>query len=213
VPKLQFHGFTPSTTDEGHGRDVGVQLKANPTDRLDLRAAIFQGPGDAEVPRPLAIGRVQVDVLGHMPFDETLCITEPDSPIAVSIGAGGQAGSDIRPRDQEVLQTRAGSLDMAMRLGHVRVQSEFFARSWSDGENDLGGYLQASVAPVHTLEVAGRFDVHRTMQEQWTAQGAINWYPLGDNLRTSLEYTWLRPDTKADTDAIQRVAVQQQLWF
>ncbi|MCB9674378.1 MAG: hypothetical protein H6737_04630 [Alphaproteobacteria bacterium] len=212
VPKLQYHAFAPSTVSEHRTRDVGVQLRAIPAEgRLDARIGVFSGLSDADTSRPFLFSRVSFDVVGKVPLDETQVINAPDGDPGFSIGAAASYGDDLRRTDEAIVLARMVAADAALRVWHIRVQTEGFARNWDDGQTDLGAYLQASVAPIDVLEVGSRFDMLESTTSQWTMQGLVAWYPKGDNLRTTLQYTWQQPDTKQP--ASQSVAIQQQLWF
>ncbi len=213
VPLLQFQNFSNSANNERHDRDVGVQVRAFPLDgRLDARVGLFQGPTtDPNDPHPVAFGHVSFDLLGRVPLNETDAATAPDGDDGLSVGAGGSAGTDVRARDGAILETTAGGLDVAARVGPARLQAELLGRRWSDGVRELGGYAQASVAPLPELELAGRVDdLSVDGVDTWTAQGLVSWYADGNHLRLSLEYSRVMPEGQPPSNAL---GLQQQLWF
>ncbi len=212
VPKLLFHGFSVSTGSVRHGRDVGVQMLTHTKDdRVDVRVGVFPGLlGDADAKHPLAYGRLVVDLVGRVPLDETWNGTDPDAPGGLSLGLGGFGGRDRRAHDDQQLGTEGVGGELVARVGRARLQSEVFARRWADGQTEVGGYGQLSVAPLDRLEVGARFDAWSADESQLTAQGLVAWYVDGNHLRLSLQGSWQRAGAGEPTVG---VAVQQQLWF
>jgi hypothetical protein len=210
VPKLLFHGFSRSADAERYGRDVGLQLHSDPGP-LEVRAGVFQGAALVEDGGPpIAIAHVGLDLVGHIPYDETQAGVDPDGASGWVIGASGATGPVRRVTDDAVWDAQTVGADTAVRLGPTRLQAELFFRAWEDGDREVGAYGQASVAPIPRTELAARVDHQSATQQVWTVQGLASWYQDGDHLRLSLQYEWLQLEDNVPTHTF---SVQQQLWF
>ena len=142
---------------------------------------VFQGATvDPARPQPIAFARVGAVLLGSVSFDETESALHPTPEPGVAVGVGATVGTDTRARDGQVFESQAISSEVAATLGAARLQGELYGRSWQDGAEDTGGYVQSSVAwPGPGLELAGRFEVLQTVETLLSADGLLNWYARG----------------------------------
>jgi len=212
VPKLLFHGFSPSANAVRGGRDVGVQLRSK-MGPVDLRAGAFQGPSPLEDggAAPQGVAHLGVDLVGAVAYDETGAANRPSKDPGLAVGTSVATGPTRRLRDDRVWNAQTVGADTAATLGPARLQAEVFLRAWADGARDLGGYAQASVSPIERTELAARIDRQVTDPGGvWTVQGLASWYQDGNHLRLSLQYELLQADGEAPAHTI---ALQQQLWF
>lgn len=211
VPKLQYHGFSTSTTAMQHGRDVGVQVGIAPAEaRVQGQLGVFEGTGSLEAVRPLVVGHLDVALIGRTSYDETAAVTDPDGPPSWAVGAGAIAGVQHRPGDDADLEAETLGLDSAWRAGPVRMQGEAFWRRWKDGLVDLGGTTQVSVRIGRIVELGSRGDLLQVDgAHTWTAEGLANVYGKGDHLRVGALVT-VRSTPDGASEAF---ALQQQLWF
>ncbi|TNE84551.1 MAG: hypothetical protein EP330_29115 [Deltaproteobacteria bacterium] len=209
VPKLQYHGFSPSADAERHGRDVGVQV-AYDRGLADVRAGVFRA-ASAGGGHPLVVGRAAFDLVGEVPLDEGDVAVRPDGEDGFSVGFGARLGGDLRPSDLALLDSVGGAVDLATRLGPTRWQAEGFLRRWEDGVVQGGGYLQGSVCPVPKLELGSRVDLWRQEGvDAWTVQGLGSWYAQGHHARLSLQ---AQTGRVGDGEPTYSVALQPQVWI
>jgi len=242
VPRLLFPDFSIANDAFRADRDTGAMLFGTPfKGLLEYYTGAFNGnridQGGNDDNKLMYVGRVAVNPLGALPYDETAQLAGP-MPLRLGIGlnayrgevtttkqvvpaAGGAAMNVLQPTDHN---TTVGA-DLALHYWLATLQAEAYYRELQLGAGGStqarGGHAHASVFIYHPyVEVAVRMSVvdpnDKTKGDVTRAyEGMLNLYAFGNNLKLNLRYTHFdNPNTPAGKAlAANLVTTQVQAYF
>lgn len=221
VPKLQFIDFGRVESEFRADRDMGLSVEGALFDGdLEYAAGIFNGNGIE--PRLgdgyMWVGRLVANPFGPVPYDETLPLTQPESPFRLAVGWNGFG----RRRAREEMSTRRDYVtgpDLFIVFRGFTLLAEAFRRFRAEDGHTIdawGSYVQAGYFVVpRWVEIAGRagfmdLDINAPNQTQASYEGALNIYPVGNHFKIQLRYVHARGEA-VPADPAHRVTVQTQL--
>jgi hypothetical protein len=244
VPVLQFTDFSRVNEKFRAGRDTGAMIFGSTgKGRLEYDLGAFNGNGidkggndDTAI---MGIGRIAVNPVRAMPYDETPSLKGP-VPFGIAIGVNGIADR-AHPTKQQVdaatgattvvalpAETRlTAGADIAVAWDRFTFLGEAFAKQVEpDGAKRFQGYgahAQAGFfALPKRLELAARAgymdpNTSKSNDTETSFEGLVNGYVVGNHLKMGLRYMWLHTDAptpdgyKAGTN--HKVALHVQLWI
>jgi len=244
VPVLQFIDFSRVNQKFRADRDTGVMIFGSTgKGKLEYYAGAFNGNGidkggndDRTI---MGIGRIAVNPVRPMPYDETPLLKGP-VPFGIAIGVNGIADRAHPTKQQYDPQTGTqttvnlpaetrltGGADIAIAWNRFTFLGEAYAKRVQPDQaksfQGFGAYAQTGFFLVpKKLEIAARvgfMDPNTSKDKDTEAQveGLLNGYIVGNHLKLGARYMYLHTD--ADTadgykaGANHRVLLHCQLWI
>jgi hypothetical protein len=227
VPKLLFPDFSIANEAFRADRDTGVMLfGAAARGVLEYYAGVFNGnrinKGSNDDDDMIYVGRVAVNPLGSVPYDETPTLSGP-APFRLGLGLNAFRGEvtqiittypSAMPPTTTAYQDKnvTAGADIALHFWYATVQAEAYHRETKRGEGGTvrsrGGYVHASAfcLPPY-VELAARISYVDPNSEADSDQtlayeAMLTLYGLANNLKLNLRYTRLRSHNPTASDEL-----------